>query len=128
MKSRCSDEYLRYQVLLEATSTTRLTLRRCHGCVRTGSFVLNCHPFYLQYFMSLSILRDDFQCVFHKLRHEALFFFIFFKLRFRCFIVTLILHPPFFFFFSPFHCHFVRLVWIVVQASSRPVIFLPVRW
>ena len=45
--------YLRRQwfnlhLLLEATSTTRLTLRMCHGCVCTGSFVLVCYAFYLQ--------------------------------------------------------------------------------
>ena len=33
--------YLR--LLLEATSTTRLTLRIFHGCVYTGSFVLDYH-------------------------------------------------------------------------------------
>ena len=40
-------KHLRYQwfnlwVLLEATSTTRLTFPMCHGCVYTGSFVLAC--------------------------------------------------------------------------------------
>ena len=40
------------RVLLEATSTTRLTLRLCHGCVYTGSFVLDYHTLYLRHFMS----------------------------------------------------------------------------
>ena len=35
--------------LLEATSTTRLTLCMCHGCVYKGSFVLHCHVLYLQH-------------------------------------------------------------------------------
>ena len=47
------NEYLRYKLLLEATSTTRLTLRMCHGCAYTGSFVLDCHALYLQHFMSI---------------------------------------------------------------------------
>ena len=37
--------------LLEATSSTRLTLRMCHGCVYKGSFVLDCHALYLQHFI-----------------------------------------------------------------------------
>ena len=37
---------------LEETSTARLTLRMCHGCVYTSSFVLDCHALYLQHFMS----------------------------------------------------------------------------
>ena len=35
--------------LLEATSTTPLTLRMCHGCVYKGSFVLDCHTLYFQH-------------------------------------------------------------------------------
>ena len=35
--------------LLEATSTNRLTLCMCHGCVYKGSFVLHCHVLYLQH-------------------------------------------------------------------------------
>ena len=37
--------------LLEATSSIRLTLRMCHGCVYKGSFVLDCHALYLQHFI-----------------------------------------------------------------------------
>ena len=37
--------------LLEATSSTRLTLRMCHGCVYKGSFVLYCLALYLQHFI-----------------------------------------------------------------------------
>ena len=50
---------MRYQLFnlrvpLEATSTTRLTLRMCHGCVYTGSFVLDYHALYLlQHFIEL---------------------------------------------------------------------------
>ena len=54
----CPCKYLRYQwfnlrLLLEATSTTRLTLRMCHGCVYTGSFVLDYQALYLQHVVSI---------------------------------------------------------------------------
>ena len=37
--------------LLEATSTTRLTLHMCNECVYKGSFLLQCQPLYLQHFI-----------------------------------------------------------------------------
>ena len=37
----------------KATSTTPLTLRMCHGCVYTGTFVLDIHALYLQHFMCI---------------------------------------------------------------------------
>ena len=37
----------------KATSTTPLTLRTCHGCVYTGTFVLDNHALYLQHFMCI---------------------------------------------------------------------------
>ena len=56
--------YLRYQwfnlrLLLEATSTTCLMLHMCHGCVYTGSFVLDHHARYLQHFMSIHVHRIE---------------------------------------------------------------------
>ena len=41
------------QLLLKATSTTRLTLRMRHGWAYTRSFVLDCHVLYLQHFISI---------------------------------------------------------------------------
>ena len=38
--------------LLEATSTTHLALRMCHGCVYKCRIVLGCHAlYYLQHFI-----------------------------------------------------------------------------
>ena len=37
--------------LLEATSTTHLTLRMYHGCVYKCRIVLDCHALYLQHFI-----------------------------------------------------------------------------
>ena len=57
-------KYLRYQwfnhqLLLEVTSTTCLTLRMCHRCVYTGSFVLDCHALYLQH---IHVHRIEISC------------------------------------------------------------------
>ena len=37
--------------LLEATSTTHLALRMCHGCDYKCRIVLDCHALYLQLFI-----------------------------------------------------------------------------
>ena len=34
---------------MEENSTSRLTLRMCHGCVYTGNFVSDCHALFLQH-------------------------------------------------------------------------------
>ena len=62
-----NNKYLRHQwfnlqLPLEATSTTRLTLRMCHGCIYTGSFVLDYHALYLQHFMSIHVHRIEIPC------------------------------------------------------------------